>query len=125
MPEMNPEERLSLPVGYFPQIEKENRCIVHLHSSSWYNREKQILYFKRELRVQKRLSCGYNILAEEVPNIGPEYVLSQITNLDSCKDGLYEVRIVNKQVDRETGIVDDYDLELAHFEVSKGDGVGT
>ena len=49
---------------------------------------------------------------EDISGAGPDLAYKQITNLDKCEDGVYELAVTNISRDWETGYVDDYDYEL-------------
>ena len=89
---------------------EEDRCIVKLKTTVWADRGG--LHQKKSLIYLKRQCKGFNILSEDVAQIGAKEVAAQIVNLDECKDGIYEVRACNQSVDWESGYVDNYDYKL-------------
>lgn len=68
----------------------------------------------KDIYTLKRKSNGYDLLGEEISAMGADYFYSEkrIINLDECEDGIYELGVVNESRDWETGIIDDWDLEL-------------
>lgn len=95
----------------------KNRCVVRLLTNVW--RDERCLHIKRTLRVLRRHGRGYNLLQEDLSNLGPTEVYERIVNLNSCPDGLYEVVICNETMDWESGHVDDYDYKLVAFDPAK------
>lgn len=90
---------------------EKSRCVVRLTTSCWYNGDG--LHINRTLRFLKRKCGGYNILYEDCQMIGADEVISHITNLDECKDGVYEVVTCNEWGAWETPhIIEDYDYKL-------------
>lgn len=90
-----------------------HRQVVRLSTS--YYKTKRGYAVRRDLITLKRKSSGHQILDEEVYNIGPEEALCNIINLDSCKDGVYEITVCNVTKDWESGYADDWDLKLVPY----------
>lgn len=100
-----------LTVGLAGDAEKErSRCIVRLRTTTWGDRKG--LYTKRSLTYLRRQCVGFNGLAEYVGAAGAEQAIGSITNLDQCKDGIYEAVVCNVSHDWESGIADDWDYKL-------------
>ena len=93
--------------------ENENRCVIRLKTSCWA--DKNGVYKKRSLTFLKRKSIGWNVLKDDVDNIGAEEAILAIENLDHSPDGIYEVVVCNLSRDWETGYVDNYDLKLIPY----------
>jgi hypothetical protein len=92
-------------------MEKEpNKCVVRLSTARWSN--KRGLYEKWSITFLRRQCSGFNVLEEDISMVGGEEVLPKITNLDECKDGIYDVVTCNERRDWETGVVDEYDYKL-------------
>jgi hypothetical protein len=70
---------------------------------------------KITLKKMKRISgMAWDQLACEIENVGGD-AADRIINLLNVEDGLYELHPCNESTDWETGIVDDYDLELIPY----------
>lgn len=93
--------------------EPEHVEIVRLRTSYW--RSGSSLCMKQEIRYLRRRSKGHDCLLDDASMTGAELVIPRITNLSSCKDGLYQVVICNEHKDWETGMVYDYDYELIPY----------
>lgn len=87
--------------------------VLRLSTSYW--RSPRGLHIRRDLTTLKRLSTGYQILAEDAANIGVDEVITRIVNLDECKDGLYTASLCNEGYDWETGYLDSYDYCLTPY----------
>lgn len=96
---------------------EECLCVVRLSTSYWQDNRGDI-HLDKKISFMKKLCKGdWNILAEEVSNIGVEDALNNIvTNIYSIKDGLYEVRGCNFERDYETGYIDGYNLEFIPYD---------
>jgi hypothetical protein len=92
-------------------------CVIRLTTSYWYDNKG--LHYKKSLNVLKRKSAGYQVILEDCSNIGADEVFPRITNLEECKDGIYQVVTCNEKRDWETGAVDDYDYQLIKYEEQK------
>lgn len=101
-----------LEVATTEEQEQQDRCVVRVRTSSWCDR--QGVHVKKDITFLKRMSKGFNLLREEIANIGTD-VVEHIINLDQCIDGVYEVVTCNEHRDWETGYVDDYDLRLVPY----------
>lgn len=91
------------------------KTVVRLTTKGYVTKDGRIIY-QKELRPLRRQCAGFQILDEDIAQIGVEGVVGSIMNLDACKDGLYKVCVCNESTDLETGYVDDYELELIPFE---------
>ena len=89
---------------------QENRCIVRLKTSMW--NDKTGLHVKKSLAFLRRKCEGFNILEEDTSAIGAALVLNKIVNLDTCKDGIYQVVTCDESRDWEGGYIDDYNYKL-------------
>lgn len=94
--------------------EPDSRCVVRVRTSSWLSNRG--LHIRKDITFVRRLSSGYQCLAEDAHSIGGPEVIDRITNLDECEDGLYVATITNPSTDWETGYVDDYDYVLTKLE---------
>jgi len=99
---------------------EKNIVICRLNTNSYISSRNKII-LKKEITYLKKLSKGYNFLMEDIGNIGAEDVISRIINLNTCKDGVYELIIVNESRDWETGYIDDYDYKLIPYEYPSKD----
>lgn len=104
---------LSTPVISLKKHKMEDSCVVRIRTSSWSDR--QGIHLKKDIILLKRKSKGFNILEEDISNIGANEVVSRLINLDECKDGLYIVTTCNEKRDWESGYVDDYDYRLVPY----------
>ena len=90
------------------------RCVVRLTTSSWG--DSKGLHIKRDLTFLKKKCKGFNILEEDIGMIGAPDVVKQITNLDECEDGVYQVITCNEWASWETpNIIEDYDYKLIPY----------
>lgn len=81
-------------------------CVVRLTTSAWH--DNRGAHLKKSLTVLKRQSEGYNILLGHCDDVGAEEIMLDISNLNSVRDGVYKVELVNPWTDPETGC-DDWD----------------
>jgi len=70
---------------------------------------------RKDLRFLKSKCSGHNFLDEDAAMVGTDCVIRRITNIDSCKDGIYRVDMINIKKDWETGYVDDWDYVLTPY----------
>lgn len=96
---------------------KNNRLVIRLRRVYWSDRKG--VYSKCEIIFLKRKSSGYNILEEDTSMFGANEIFQNIINLNTCKDGIYEVKLCNISTDFETGYLDAYDYELVSIETDK------
>lgn len=96
-----------------PPATEKALAVVRLRTSTWSDRKG--VHIRRSLTYLRKLCRGFNVLEEDVSNLGAEDAVGQITNLEECPDGIYEVRVCNQSTDWETGYVDGYDLKLIPF----------
>lgn len=100
-----------LPAGLAGDAEEEqNRCVVRLRTTAWA--DSKGLHIKRSLTYLRRQCVGFNMLQEEESAVGAEQAVASITNLDQCKDGIYEVVVCDVSRDWETGYVDGWNYKL-------------
>lgn len=85
-------------------------CAVRLKTTHWSNSKG--LYVRRDLTYLKRKCSGFNCLEEDVNAVDAQTTIGNITNLDECEDGVYEVIPCNHQRDRESGNVDSCEYKL-------------
>ncbi len=92
-------------------MSNDNVNVVRVTTSSYISGSK----FKtvKEVRTMKRLSTGFDLLSEEMSNMGSDFY---IENLNTVDDGLYILRMYNMSYDWETNHLDSYDLTLEPFE---------
>ena len=87
-------------------------CTVRVSTSYWS--DQRGVYQRRDIRYLSQLSRHFNLLKEEVNNVGAIDAIQSIVNFDKCEDGIYEVLTCNESYDHEGGYVDGYDLKLTH-----------
>lgn len=97
-----------------PASPYKNRCVVRLKTTCWM--DSKGIHEKRSLIFLRRKCVGYNIVQEDASSVGAEEVFTRIVNLDSSKDGVYEVFTHNHYRDWETGVVEDYGYKLVEFQ---------
>lgn len=90
------------------------RVFVRLSRSYWHDNDG--IYIKTTLRYLKRKCSGFNCFDNDCDLGGAEWGIKNIINLDECKDGIYELIIVNEHRDWETGIVEDWEWKLIELE---------
>ena len=90
------------------------KCVVRLSTSVWS--DNRGIHSKRSILYLKKKCVGFNIVKEDVSNIGADFVLKNITNIDECVDGIYQVITCDEQRDFETGYVEDYNYYLIPYE---------
>lgn len=88
-------------------------CVVKLVTT--FYQKGNGFFWSKEIRPLKRKCKGYNILTEDVSNIGIKEVLTKIINIEKCDDGIYKLIICNTFRDWETGHINDYDYKLIPF----------
>jgi len=87
-----------------------NRCVVQLKTPMpWADKKGR--YQKKNLTFLRRQCKEYNIPEEDAREMGADYVLRRIVNLDECEDGIYEIVTCNESHDF-AGWIDDYDYRL-------------
>lgn len=84
--------------------------VVRLRRTAW-NDHKGV-YLRLELKYLRKQSSGFNLVGNDCESVGAHEVLSHLTNLHSCKDGVYRVIACNLKHDCETGEVEDWDYCL-------------
>lgn len=87
-------------------------CVVKLEVEAYKRGDKY--FFGKSLRVVKTKST-FDLLAEEVSNVGIVDALEYILNLDKCDAGLYYLTTCNISRDWETGCVDGWNLKLIPY----------
>lgn len=70
---------------------------------------------RRQVRYLNHKCKNHNFLEEDCSMVGADESWARITNLDECKDGVYQVVTCNESKDLETGIIDDYDFMLVPY----------
>lgn len=90
--------------------EEKIKIIVRLTTSCYHDHGG--LTIKKHLRFLKRKCTGFNFIDEDCSMVSAGEVFDRITNLDECKDGIYQIKICNEKKDWETGYIDDYDYML-------------
>jgi len=93
-------------------MKKFKRCVVRVQSETYKRGDSY--FIGKSIRVIKR-HTEFDILYEEVNNIGISDALENISNLDSVGSGLYELVPHNISYDCETGYVDDMELILTPY----------
>lgn len=93
--------------------QNDTLVVVRLRRSFWH--DTRGVYQRTELKYLRRNCVGWNFLHEDCQNIGAEELVPRIVNLDKCKDGVYQLIIVNPSIDWETGTMEDYDYKLVPF----------
>ena len=91
--------------------DEEKPCVCVSVRTSKYRTSRGVAYY-RELRFLKRRTTGFNFFEEDIAQIGADEAISQITNLNTVKDGRYKIVMVNMSYDYETGHLDSWDYEL-------------
>lgn len=94
---------------------EEPPSVSVLRVKTTYWKTKRGIHTRRDITTLKKLSSGYQILEEDSDSFGVDEVMQKIVNLHEVEDGLYEVTLVNKGYDWETGYLDDYDYELIPY----------
>lgn len=92
----------------FDEEKVVNRTIVRLTTSSFSNKDKNVIY-QKELRLLKRKSIGYCHLDDMLWND------MMPININELRDGIYELIPTNFYTDWETGYVEDWDYKLIEF----------
>lgn len=92
--------------------EEESRTIVRLRTSYWSN--KRGAYKQKELVIMRSKCIGYNLIEDEISATDATDVISRITNLDECEDGVYEIFTCDEHRDY-AGYVDDYNYHLSPY----------
>ncbi len=90
-----------------------NKVIVRLSTCYW--NDNKGIYQRRDIRFLKRKSIGFNFLKEDADQADAESCIKSIINLNKCKDGIYEAKMINISTDRESGYLDGWDVELVPF----------
>ena len=89
---------------------QEDKCVVRVRTSMWG--DGRGAYIKKSITYLKRKSTGFNVLQEDMANVGVAEILPRIINIDSCEDGEYELITCNETKDWETGEIDEWDYRL-------------
>jgi hypothetical protein len=96
------------------QDDERTQIVVRLRRSYWHDHDGA--YTRTELRYLKRHTKGFNVFEDDCSMVGADEVLAKITNLQKCKDGVYQLVICREHRDWETGYVEDWDYELIPFD---------
>lgn len=91
-----------------------SRTVVRVKTTYWGN--KAGVYTKRSITYLRRKCIGFNSLEEEMTMTGADGVVKSIVNLDSCPDGVYQVVLNSTGIDREAGLIDEWDWKLIPYE---------
>jgi hypothetical protein len=86
------------------------RTIVRLRTSYWH--DKNGLHCRQSLSYLKRQCTGFQLIDDDCSMVGADHVMPRIVNLHECKDGIYDVVMINQKKDWETGHVEDWDYKL-------------
>ena len=88
----------------------KNKCVVRVKTAMWA--DKKGLHIQKNITFLRRQCEGFNVLEEDMNEIGAEQVVQRVVNLDACIDGVYEVVTCNERHDYETNNIIDYDYKL-------------
>jgi hypothetical protein len=92
--------------------------VVRVSSSVWKD-NRGAIHIDKIIAPLKKKSSGYQVLSEDVDNIGADQVVSHITNLADVKDGIYQVVTCNPRYSHwEEPYMDEYDYKLIPFKDS-------
>ena len=105
---------LNLPLSFINPSPSDDIAVVRLKTSYWAS--SRGLHQQRNITYMKRLSEGWHPLQDDSHAMCAEDIITAIANLDQCKDGLYEVVIINIKRDYETGDIEQYDYMLLPYE---------
>lgn len=84
-------------------------CVVMVGTEAF--KRGNTYHFSRTLRVLKS-ETDYDILEDVAQSVGVQEAIESIVNLHDVPDGKYLLIVCNVSRDRETNIIDDYDLKL-------------
>lgn len=87
-------------------------CVVKLETEA-YKRGNKYFYGK-SIRVIKSKTT-FDLLEEEVQNIGIVEGIENIINLHECDTGMYWLAACNISRDIESGYIDDWNLKLVPY----------
>ena len=107
-------EELTLDLS--PESSEEDRTEIFVRLSRSYWHANNGAYMRMSLRCLKRRTKGYNIFDDDCSNVGAGKAISQIKNLDKCKDGIYKLVFRGHAPDYWTGCVEDWHYELVPLE---------
>ena len=88
-------------------------CVVRITTNYWSDTKG--LYSKKSIRFLRRKCKGFNILEEDISQIGADWVIKDIENLDRVEDGIYKVVTTNVTRDWESGHIEGYDYRLVKY----------
>lgn len=88
-------------------------CIVKLGTEAY--KRGGVYFHGRTIRVLRKQTT-YDLLADEVDNIGLYDAIESIINLNDVEDGVYQLMHANIGTDWETGWVESWDLKLVPYE---------
>jgi hypothetical protein len=111
MIQLEPEKENPFAV---PPKPHPSRMVVRVSTTMWQDRKG--LHIRKDLTFLRRQCVGHNVLADDLDNGGAECIYPRIRNLDTAKDGVYEVVMYNFQRDWESGLVEDWDYRLDKLE---------
>lgn len=88
------------------------KCVVRVQTEAF--KRGDTYFYGKSVRVLKKLT-GYDLIHEEVGNIGIQEALENILNLGEVQNGVYELVIGHRSYDIETGYLDDWDFRLIPY----------
>ena len=98
-------------------MEPVPKTIAKVQTTVWA--DKRGIHKKRSLIFLRRRCIGYNVLEEEITDVGRADGLDRVINFDDCKDGIYRVEVCNETTDYDSGYVDYWEYRLVP--VKKGE----
>lgn len=91
---------------------QKNICVVRVQTEGY--KKGDTYFYGKSVRVLKRKTT-FDLIHEEVSNIGVIDGLENIINLVNISDGLYEVVVAHESYDCETGYLDDWSFKLVPY----------
>lgn len=88
---------------------QKNVCVVRVQTEAF--KRGDTYFYGKSVRVLKKLT-SYDLIHEEVGNIGIQEALENILNLGEVQNGIYELVIGHRSYDIETGYLDGWDFRL-------------
>ena len=92
-----------------------HRVVVRVSTSYWSS--SRGIHQRRDIVFLRRQCRDHNQVEEEINQSGSDDVWKKMENIDTCKDGLYEICMTNILRDHETGYVEDWSYKLVPFVV--------
>jgi hypothetical protein len=96
------------------KLGKEPAHCYRLRTTYWT--DGRSTHVKRTLTFLARRSAEGDWLRNDAEAIGAQEAVQQIVNLNECKDGIYELIMVNPHKDWETGLIEEYNMKLISIE---------